>query len=237
MDISINSRVLFEKVCNKYNLDNYDKIYLKNIVYPIINNDNFIKRCTNDFFHHDRVTLGEHIIEDTIVTYIISKKKNIKNYRIDLAIKIALLHDLYTIPWQNNKEAKVKCFFNKHGFRHPIESVINSINWYPEIYSNIDDSKIIIDGILHHMFPLPVRYLDNKVELKNRELLNNIDKKYIDIIDDSLKRKKVGPISITRSKYHEGRIMSMADKKVSRKEIKDISSVKSLLTGHNNKIK
>ena len=230
---------LFESVCSKYNLTNDDKIYLIKIVNPIISNDNFIKRSTNEFSHHGSITLGEHILEDTVVTYLLSKKKleNNNNYRIDLAIKIALLHDLYTIPWQNNQEAKVKHFFDKHGFRHPIEAVINAINWYPEIFSNQDESQIIIDGILHHMFPLPVRYLNEKTELKNRDLLNNIDIKYKEIINESLKRKKIGSISITRSKYTEGRIMSKADRMVSRKQIEDFSSAKSLLTGHNKKLK
>ncbi len=146
-----------------------------------------------------------------------------------------MLHDLYTLPWQNNREAKVKQFFDKHGFRHPIEAVINSITWYPEIFNN-SDSVIIIDGILHHMFPLPVKYLNNKTELKNRELYNNLDNKYKEIINNSLKRKKIGPISFTRSKYMEGRIMAKADRKVSRKQIRDFSSAKALITGHNKKI-
>ena len=35
------------------------------------------------------------------------------------------MHDLYTLPWQNNFEAKVDKFYNKHGFRHSIEALIN----------------------------------------------------------------------------------------------------------------
>ncbi len=230
--------IFFENICNKYNLSSEDKDYLEKIVYPIIENDNFIKRTTDEFPHHSSITLGEHILEDVVMTYILSKKqvKKNKDYRIDLAIKIAILHDLYTLPWQNNPKAKVKHFFDKHGFRHPIEAVINSINWYPELFNDESDSIIIIDGVLHHMFPLPVRYLNEKTELKNRELLNGIDDKYKKIINDSLKRKKIGPISISRSKYKEGRIMSKADRKVSRKQIKDISSAKSLITGHNKKL-
>ena len=231
----MNNILVFDNICNKYKLTKEDKDYLSKIVLPIINNDNFKKRMTSEFLHHGNITLGEHIIEDTIVTYKLSKKRKNNTFNMDMAIKIALLHDLYTLPWQNNREAKVKHFFDKHGFRHPIEAVINSITWYPEIFNN-SDSVIIIDGILHHMFPLPVKYLNNKTELKNRELYNNLDNKYKEIINNSLKRKKIGPISITRSKYMEGRIMAKADRKVSRKQIRDFSSAKALITGHNKKI-
>ena len=234
-----NNKTLFNLLCDKYNLSNEDKNYLSKIVFPIINNDNFKKRLSKEFYHHGSITLGEHILEDTILTYVLSKKyitkKRLDNYRIDLAIKIALLHDLYTIPWQNNKEAKVKHFFNKHGFRHPVEAVINSITWYPEIY-NDSDSTIIIDGVLHHMFPLPVRIINKNIELKNKELYDNLDDKYKDIINNSLKRKRFGVISFSRSKYQEGRIMAKADRIVSRKQIKDLSTAKSLITGHNEKI-
>ena len=230
---------LFDNICNKYHLKKEDKDYLKKIIWPIINDDNFQIRLTNKFFHHGNITLGEHILEDVIVTYILSinylNKKKDNNYKIDLAVKIALLHDLYTIPWQNNPEAKVKHFFDKHGFRHPIEAVINSITWYPDLF-NKDDSFILIDGILHHMNPLPVRFLTNKTELKNRDLYDKLDNYYKIKINDSLKRKRFGPISISRSKYKEGRIMAKADRKVSRKQIRDLSSFKALLTGHNKKL-
>ena len=234
----MNNELIFNNLCSKYKLIDDDKNYLKKIVFPIINNSNFEKRITSEFPHHGSITLGEHIIEDAIVTYLLSRKKIKKkdDYRIDVAIKIAMLHDLYTIPWQNNKEAKVKHFFNKHGFRHPIEAVINSIDWYPEIFQNELESKIIIDGILHHMFPLPVKYLNKKTELKNWEVYNRIDDSYKLMINDSLKRKKVGPISFSRSSYLEGRTMAKADRKVSRGQIKDFSSFKALLTGHNKKI-
>ncbi len=235
---------MLEELYNKYKLDNEDKKYLDNIILPIINNPNFKERLTNKFLHHSDITLGEHIIEDGIVTYLLSKKylnkhKN-TNYRIDLAVKIAMLHDLYTIPWQNNKEAHVNHFFSKHGFRHPIESVINSINWYPEIF-NETDKEIIIDGIIHHMYPLPVRVFNekkiDKIELKNKDdyyKLSNDNKK---ILSNSSKRKRIGIISLSKSKYKEGKIMSKADKIVSRKQIKNFSSLSSLLTGHNKKIK
>lgn len=225
-------------IFDKYDLSKDDREYLYSIINPIVDNPNFKKRMTSEFLHHSNITLGEHIIEDAVLTYLLSKKKTLKNsdYRIDLAVRIAMLHDLYTLPWQNNPEAKVKHFFNKHGFRHPIEAVINSIYWYPELFKDELDSIIIVDGILHHMFPLPVRYLNEKVELKNRDIFDKVDNYYKEMINNSLKRKKIGPVSFSRSKYLEGRVMSKADKKVSRKQIKDFSSAKSLITGHNKKL-
>ncbi len=234
---------VLDNLLNKYNLNIEDRNYLKDIMIPIIDNPNFLKRLTSEYLHHSDITLGEHIIEDGILTYLLSKKKLKKkdNYRIDLAVKIAMLHDLYTIPWQNNKEAKVHHFFSKHGFRHPIEAVINSITWYPDLFNDYDDSKIIIDGIVHHMYPLPVRVLNekkiDKIELKNMDNYHKLSSEYKDLLINSSKRNRIGVISFSKSKYLEGKVMSKADKKVSRKQIKNISSAKALLTGHNKKIK
>lgn len=231
-------------VFNKYNLTSNEKDELMQIIYPIFIHDEFQRRMTDEFMHHSNITLGEHIIEDAVVTYLLSKKKMKKkkyaNLNISLAVKIAMMHDLYTIPWQNNKDAKTHNFFNKHGFRHPVEAVINAINWYPEIFDNQDDAKIIIDGIVHHMYPLPARIfidtIDNKMELKNFSLVSNVSTENKDMLTDSLKRKNIGPVSISKSKYLEGKIMSKADKKVSRHQIKNISSASALLTGHNKSI-
>ena len=229
-------------ILDKYSLDEKDKEELRKIIFPIVNHYEFKKRITNKFPHHGSITLGEHIIEDAVLTYKLSKKEKLKNknIRIDLAVLIAMFHDLYTIPWQNNKDAKVKHFFHKHGFRHPIEAVINSINWYPSYFKNSNDSKVIIDGILHHMYPLPVMRLDYKkldyYEIKNISMFKDISSDNQTYIINSLNRKKIGPVSLSRSKYLEGRIMSKADKKVSRKQIKNFQSFKALLTGHNKKI-
>ena len=220
------------------NLSIKDKDYLLPIIKPIYSHKEFQRRLTDEFLHHSNITLGEHILEDTISTYKRCKKK--KDINMELAIKISMLHDLYTVHWQNNKENNKEKFFNKHGFTHPLEAVINSIVWYPEIFIDKNDSKIIIDGIIHHMYPLPVRVFDpnsNSMELNNYDLVKKIDKDLIDMIVESTKRGRIGNISISRSKYKEGRIMSTCDKKVSIKQIKNVSSAKSLITGNNNSIK
>ena len=57
-------------------------------------------------------------------------------------------------------------------------SLINAINWYPHIFDNEDESAIIIDGIIHHMYPLPVsasKEIDeNYLDLKNYDMIENI---------------------------------------------------------------
>ncbi len=141
----------------------------------------------------------------------------------------------------NNKESKVKHFFHKHGFRHPVEAAINAINWYSEYFDNESEAKIIIDGILHHMYPLPVMRIKSvnieSLELKNADLFYKLSQKYQNMIINSLNRKKIGSISLCRSKYIEGRVMAKADRKVSRKQIRDLDSLKALITGKNKKLK
>ena len=145
-----------------------------------------------------------------------------------------MLHDLYTLPWQNNDLNKANHFLHYHGFRHPVEAVINAINWFPEIFIDNITSKKIIDGIIHHMYPLPVSKIksfdSNEIELKNYELVNNLSNMHKEIILWSCKRFR-------RSKYTEGRIVSKADKLVSIHQIRNLESAKALITGKNNKIK
>lgn len=233
-----NSKIIIDKVFKKYNLNTSDINYLNSIILSVYKHPEFQRRMTNEFLHHSDITLGEHILEDSVLTYLIAKNKN-NNCRIDLAIKISMLHDLYTIPWQNNNEAKVHHFFSKHGFRHPVEAVINAITWYPKIFENKHEAEIIIDGIIHHMFPLPVRRINkkiDKVELKNIDSYNLLSDDYKKLINNSLNRGSFGILSICHSKYLEGRIMSKADRIVSIGQIKDISSFKALFTGKNKKL-
>ena len=185
------------------------------------------------------------MLEDAIQTYIYSKKylKNNKttNYQIDISVKIALLHDLYTIPWQNNHHNKPAKFFNKHGFRHPIESVINAVSWYPELFKKQSDAKKIIDGIIHHMYPLPVSSLisleENHLELNNFDKIKPISPLIKNMIIESSNRKKIKSISLSKSIYKEGRIMAKADKYISIKQMENIPAATSLITGRNKKIK
>jgi len=238
-----NDRIL-NKILNIYGLNGEDRERFIKIINPIYRHKEFQIRMTNKFLHHGEITLGFHIIEDAVVTYLIScnyiREHSDVNFDINIAVIIAMLHDLYVVPWQNNDEAKTYKFFNKHGFRHPIEAVINATCWFPQLFENLNDAKKIIDGIVHHMFPLPVLVFKmsdiNTLELKNFDLLDNVPIHVKRMLVKTTKRGKIGGISISRSRYIEGRIMAKADKKVSIREIKDVSSAKALLTGHNKKI-
>ena len=221
-----------------YNLSLTEKEEFLDIINPIIIHEEFIKRLDSKLYpHHGKISLGNHIVSDAIETYIISKKKNRKKEKVDveLAVVIAMFHDLYELPWQNNKNNKQ--FINKHGFTHPIEAVINAYMWYPEYFKDLTKARIIIDGIIHHMYPFPVRAINVSF---NESEINNLDK--IDFIDDEIKNliiessisfKKL-PISFRRSNYKEGRVMARADKIVSiRKELNSIRSLKACITGKN----
>ena len=226
---------ILEMLFNKYKFSDEDRNKLLDVIGNIYNHSEFKRRMTSEFLHHGDITLGRHILEDTIKTYLLSKKYlDNDNFDLSIALKISMLHDLYTLPWQNNNENKANHFFHYHGFRHPIEAVINAINWFPDMFEDDMVSKKIIDGIIHHMYPLPVsrikNFNDNNIELKNYELINNLSIKQKELLIWSCKHFR-------RSKYLEGRIVSRADKMVSIRQIKDYQSAKALLTGKNKKIK
>jgi len=225
---------IFNKSVSIFKLSKSDSKVLWNIISPICCHKEFVKRCDEPFYHHDTITLGEHIINDTIVTYKLSKKK--KNVDVRTACLIAMFHDLYEIPWQNVRDHKK--LMNKHGFVHPIEATINAITWYPEYFNDDNQAKIIVDGIIHHMFPLPVRAMNKEIyDLNNLVKYNNLDKKYQDMISTSTKRFSVSKIGFCRSKYREGRIVSRADKKVALKlDLKRPRAYLSLINGNNKKI-
>lgn len=223
----------------KYDLDKKQTKELWNIIGPVCEHEEFKKRMEKPFFHHDDKMLGDHIICDTIVTYKIIKKlrqDKFKGVSLKLACLIAMFHDLYEEPWQNNPVKKK--LFNKHGFVHQIEASINAVTWYPEYFKNMDNARIIIDGIIHHMYPFPVRAIDGtEMNLNNQEKFDKLEKKYRDLIVLSTTVGKVGKISLRRSLYPEGRIMSRADKKVSfGLELHSIDGVLALVWGYNKKL-
>ena len=239
-----NNDKVVNKIFDVYGFDKNDCVQFMKIINSIYIHEEFQKRFGKEFLHHGNITLGEHIIEDAVVTYKMSMKylKNHHSGDFDLriAVIIAMLHDLYVLPWQNNIEAKTHKLFNAHGFRHPIEAVINASIWYPELFSDAKNAKKIVDGIIHHMFPFPVAVFklndENLLELKNYELLDNVPINIRKMMVKSTNRGKIGKVSFARSKYKEGKIMSKADFHVSLGQIKDLSSAKALLTGKNKKL-
>lgn len=236
--IKVDNEKKLNNIIDKYKLNKEEKKEFLFIINDIFFHDEFQIRMTNLFLHHGKTTLGEHILEDAVLSYKLAKKYNYRKRKnkvdISLCVKIAMMHDLYTLPYQNNPEANVVKFLNKHGFRHPIEAVINSITWFPDIFIDKEDSKIIIDGIIHHMWPFPVLakgdLTTNCMELKNYELVGGMDEENKNILLNNILRRKIN-LSFKRCKYKEGKIVSKADKKTSRKQIKNIKDLKLLLTG------
>ena len=218
---------------DKHRIINTDRTKIYSIIKDIFLHDEFQRRFEDGFYHHGTTMLGEHILEDTIVTYKLCKESK-KPVDTDIALKIAMMHDLYTRPWQNTGVHKK--FFHRHGFAHPIEAVINSSIWFPEEFNN-SKTPILADGIVHHMWPLPVMcyqdYDDNKLELWNYELSKEMSEPVKNLLISSSNRLKIGSVSLVRSKYQEGRIMSHADKKVSLFQIEDKDSAIALVTGDN----
>lgn len=216
-----------DELLDKY-LNREEKEEFLSIIKPIFESEEFKLRSTDKYTHHDSITLGEHILEVAIITYLKCKKR--KDVDLKTAVYIAMMHDLYTLPWQNNPDNVVKYFFNKHGFRHPIEAVINAVNWYPEIFNSYD-KEVLIDGIVHHMYPMPVRvYNDKDLELRCKD---GIDGENEQILRDSTNRFRIGDISLCRSRFKEGRIVSMADKKVTRIHLRNANSLTQAITGRN----
>ena len=233
----------YKLFCEQYKLSGYNSKKLWNIIRPICYHKEFIKRCKDPFWHHDLKTTGDHIICDAIVTYkmIIKLKKKNKKFtfiNLKIAIYIAMFHDLYEEPWQNNFKFKEKKLKNKHGFIHPIEATVNAITWFPKMFNDEHDALMIIDGIIHHMYPFPVRAIDDApLELNNQEKYDNLAEKYKSIIKTSTLFGKMGPFSLRKSFYLEGRIMSKADKIVAiRKDIHNLNGYMALLTGKNKKL-
>lgn len=226
---------------NLHGLEKREQKEFYELIKPIFLHKEFQKRMDNSQYpHHGNTSLGSHILSDAIETYIIVKRKNKKggNINLRLAVSIAMMHDLYELPWQNSGRKESR-FTNKHGFTHPLEAAINACTWYPEYFTNLKEAAIIIDGILHHMYPLPVRSLDNiDAELNNAKKIDDLEERLVLLIKELSTRNKVGTVSLSRSKYKEGRIVSYADKTVTIKSDKlSLKGYKALLTGKNDELK
>lgn len=232
----------YKEFSKEYKLSSYDTRLLWKIIEPIATHSEFRKRCSNPYFHHDIKLLGDHILCDAIVTFKLASKLKKNNYSmkdisIDNAVVIAMFHDLYELPWQNIETKKI--MRNKHGFVHPIEAIVNAITWFPEYFENKDRAMIIIDGVLHHMYPLAVRRIDDTdMQLNNQKKYDKLPNKYKDMIKLSTSIGKIGHYSLRKSLFIEGRIMSRADKMVAfKKDICSLNGYLALISGKNKNIK
>ena len=228
-----------ENLFQKYHFSELDRENFWNIISPIYQHEEFQKRLDSSLFpHHGKKSLGDHIVSDAIVTYSIAnkKKRHGKDIDVSLAVIIAMFHDLYELPWQNTKIVK-NHLVNKHGFTHPLEAVINAYTWFPEYFKDDEKALKLVDGIIHHMWPFPVRAIDSNfenTELNNLNKVVTVDERIKDIIIKSSTRTKIRHISFSRSISIEGRIVSYADTKVSiGKELKSAYALIAIITGIN----
>ena len=228
----------FHELCTKLKITLKEEEEIRSIIAHIENHDEFQKRLTDEFPHHGEKTLGEHILTTAIVAYRMAKKKQVD---LNTTLTIAMFHDLYTLPWQNST-IKDAHFSNKHGFRHPIEAIINSNVWFPDAYKDEEQARKIIDGIAHHMYPFPVSRWQNAtndnpnpLELRNIELLPQIKEPVIELITETTSRGAIGPYSFAPATTKEGRIVCIGDNIASAKDIPitDWHSLTALVTGRN----
>ncbi len=123
----------------------YDKEYYE-IVKDILNHPEFLRR--KSYAHHGKITVYEHSLKVSLLGYKIAKKfKSVDEKTVAIA---GLLHDFYDKPWQIDKEKKK--FFQKHGFVHAQEALINSDRYFSYLLN--EKSR---NAILRHMFPLNIR--------------------------------------------------------------------------------
>ena len=234
-DVMENNINTLNYLMDRYKLTIEEKDELFNMIKDIFYHDEFQKRMTEEYKHHDKLILGYHLLEDTVVTYLLSKR-HIKdnNFDLNIALNISMLHDLYTIPWQNKQ--KSLNFWNQHAFRHPIESVINSSIWYPELFESKKDAEKIIDGIVHHMYPVPVLRFnndrENSLELKNFKKIPLVNKINLNLLQSSSNIGLMGNLSLKKSSFKEGRVVALVDKYVSLNNF-DLNSLSALITGYN----
>ena len=114
------------------------------IINPIINSEEFIKRKT--FRHHGNTSVYEHCMRVSLQAYKMAKLFH-SDYRS--AAIAGLLHDFYTTPWQ---DVKIKQpFLKMHAFSHASDALNNAKKFYPD-YLN----KKVENAILRHMFPLNI---------------------------------------------------------------------------------
>ncbi len=122
------------------------------IIHDILMNEEFQKRKT--YKHHGDITVYEHSLKVSKVAYKMAKKFH-KDYK-SAAIG-GLLHDFYDKPWQEDIEKKP--FFQRHGFVHAKQAMINANKYFPDLVN-----KKIDNIILRHMFPLnkvPPKYIES----------------------------------------------------------------------------
>ena len=66
---------ILDKIMDDYKLTLLEKEELLTFIGNIFKHEEFQRRMGRGFLHHSDITLGYHILQDTVVTYLLCKKK------------------------------------------------------------------------------------------------------------------------------------------------------------------
>ena len=103
---------------------------------------------------HHKLDIYHHVCRVSVLSYKLAKRLNLDYIS---AARGGLLHDFFTYDWRKEGQVKKKKIFEKHGFTHSKEALINSKKYFTL-------NPIEEDIIIKHMFPLtpiPPRYLES----------------------------------------------------------------------------
>ena len=129
------------------------------IVKDIVLHKEFERRCTEEFYHHGTVTLGQHIIKDTLLTYRMVKIYKIKHplSKIELedALLISLFHDLYTEPWQNNLDKKSLIKLELYALKFNKLDTDKTLAYLSLFLANVSNDTLSIDPSFFYTINLP----------------------------------------------------------------------------------
>lgn len=123
----------------------YDYSEWYSIVEPILLSEEYLKR--KSFRHHGDTSVYDHCVKVSKYSYRVAKRLKL-DYRG--AAIAGILHDFYVTPWQDTVIKQP--FFQKHGFTHAADALINSQIYYSDYLNDA-----IENAILRHMFPLNFR--------------------------------------------------------------------------------
>lgn len=143
------------KIKNDYDKNGIpDEKEFLDIIEPILNNDEFLKRI--HYKHHGDTSVYEHSFAVSYYAYMWAKKLHLNKNKVKNTAIAGLLHDFYYNDWTKIKEKQP--LFKKHGFVHAKQAKENSIKHFPKLMN-----KRIENAIERHMFPLnitPPKYIE-----------------------------------------------------------------------------
>jgi len=121
------------------------------ITEDILYHPEFLKLKT---LRHHKKDIYHHVVRVSYLSYIWAKKLRLDHVA---AARGGLLHDFFIYDWRHEGQVKKKKLFEKHGFTHPKEALLNA-----QTHFELSDKEVNI--ILRHMFPLtpiPPRYKES----------------------------------------------------------------------------